>query len=276
MFAKAYLEITNQCNLNCHFCPKTGRKPGVLSVENFKILAEKLRPHTDFLYLHVMGEPLMHPQLGAFLDMAHTMGFRVILTTNGTLLAKQGDLLLSAPGLHKVNISLHALEGNDGVMTDYLEHVGEFAQKAQRQGLLVSLRLWNLGTGKHQGNQEILGYFHGIFPEDWVENAKGYRLANRLFLEWGEEFQWPSLQGDNLGETCFCYGLRDQVAVLCDGTVVPCCLDHEGDLPLGNLFEKSLEEILADDLATAIYTGFSNRKATQELCQKCGYARRFS
>ncbi len=275
MFAKAYLEISNQCNLNCHFCPKTGRKPGRLSVAEFEVLAKKLRSHTDFLYFHVMGEPLMHPHLGEFLEIAHGLGFRVILTTNGTLLPKQGELLLASPGLHKVNISLHALEGNDNVMVDYLEGVGAFAKKAQAQGLLVSLRLWNLGTGKHQGNENILGYFHSLFPQEWVKNAKGYRLANRLFLEWGEEFQWPSLHAENMGEDCFCYGLRDQVAVLCDGTVVPCCLDHEGDLPLGNLFDQDMDEILGSPLATAIYTGFSNRKATQELCQKCGYARRF-
>ena len=63
--------------------------------------------------------------------------------------------------------------------------------------------------------------------------------------------------------------------MLADGTVVPCCLDHEGDIALGNIFEGSMEEILASERASAIYEGFRDHRATEELCRKCGYARRF-
>ncbi len=276
MFAKAYLEITNQCNLNCSFCPKTRRKPGRLTVETFTHLAEKIRPHTEFLYLHVMGEPLCHPHLLTFLQVAGDLGFRVILTTNGTLLPQVGEGLLQAKALHKINLSLHAFEANDGVdMDKYLDGCLDFAQKSRETGLLCSLRLWNLGEGLHRENDHILEKLETYFPKAWAENTKGYRLANRLFLEWGEKFQWPDLSAEDLGESCFCYGLRDQVAVHWDGTVVPCCLDHEGDIPLGNLFETTLEEILQGDRARNLYQGFSGRKAVEPLCRRCGYARKF-
>ena len=88
-------------------------------------------------------------------------------------------------------------------------------------------------------------------------------------------FDWPDMSAEELGENCFCYGLRDQVGVLCDGTVVPCCLDHDGDIPLGNLFERELDEILVSPRAGAIREGFSHRLAVEELCRRCGYARRF-
>ena len=100
-------------------------------------------------------------------------------------------------------------------------------------------------------------------------------MADRVFLEWGEKFDWPDLQAPDRGETCFCYGLRDQVAVLSDGTVVPCCLDREGAMALGSLFETPLEEILETPRARAIYDGFSRREAVEPLCRTCGFARRF-
>ena len=83
------------------------------------------------------------------------------------------------------------------------------------------------------------------------------------------------LSAQELGENHGCYGLRDQVGVLSDGTVVPCCLDHNGDIRLGNIYEQPIEEILNSPRAKAMVEGFSCRKAAEELCRKCGYARRF-
>ena len=107
-FRKIYLEISNVCNLKCSFCPGTARTPKMMSEAEFRALMPKLRPWSDFLYFHLMGEPLLHPQLERFLQIAGEAGFRVILTTNGTLLERQKELLLASPGLHKVNISLHS------------------------------------------------------------------------------------------------------------------------------------------------------------------------
>ena len=113
------------------------------------------------------------------------------------------------------------------------------------------------------------------FPEPWKEGSRGIQIGEKVFLEYGKKFEWPDMEAEYSGEAVFCYGLRDQIGVLCDGTVVPCCLDHEGDIALGNLFEESLEEILETPRTKAIYEGFCNRKATEDLCRRCGYARRF-
>ena len=115
---KAYLEITNVCNLACDFCPGTRRVLGFLSPEGFRTLASRLRPHTDYLYLHLMGEPLLHPQLGVLLEEADALGFRVMLTTNGTLLRQREALLLGSPAVEKVSVSVHSFEGNGGAGED--------------------------------------------------------------------------------------------------------------------------------------------------------------
>ena len=274
-FNKIYLEISNVCNLSCAFCPGTKRKPHVMTEEEFASLLPKIRDYTDFLYFHLMGEPLLHPNLERFLELAGQFGFKVILTTNGTLLAKQQEMLLRSPALHKINISLHAFEANDLSVpfSRYLEDCFSFGRSAEGKKLVV-YRLWNNG-GQDTMNAQILDSMHTNFPSTWVEQRKGIRIGDRIFLEYGDKFDWPDLHAEDGGDRVFCYGLRDQLGILCDGTVVPCCLDHEGDLSLGNLHSQSLGEILENPRAKAIYQGFSGKTAVEELCRKCGYARRF-
>lgn len=279
---KAYLEITNVCNLNCDFCPGTRRPKGFISPESFRILAVKLRPHTQYLYLHLMGEPLLHPELPILLDIAGELDFKVMITTNGTLLPRRLELLCASPCVHKVSISLHSFEGNESHDTDlshYLDGCIEAGKQLSAAGKLYAMRLWNLDgestKGANASNADILDTLEEHFPKPWKENPRGITLAPKVYLEWGEKFEWPDLSADDGGSAVFCYGLRDQIGVLWDGTVVPCCLDHEGDIPLGNLYEQSLQEILASPRAKAMYEGFSCRKATEELCRKCGYAKRF-
>lgn len=278
---KAYLEITNVCNLFCDFCPGTRRPKGFLTPEGFSVLAGRLRPHTRYLYLHLMGEPLLHPALDELLALAGQMEFRVMITTNGTLLGERGALLLDSPAVEKISISVHSFEGNGGGsgLEEYLNGCLAFARQAAEKGKRCALRLWNQDSADVSGmncrNGEVLVRLERAFPGPWKRGRRGTTLAPNIFLEEGERFQWPDLTAPEESGRRFCYGLRDQVGVLWDGTVVPCCLDHEGDIPLGNLYEQELEEILDSPRATAIYTGFSQGEAREELCRRCAFTRRF-
>lgn len=277
---KAYLEITNLCNLNCAFCPGTRRPQGFLAPEDFRSFGEKLRPHTEYLYLHLMGEPLLHPRLEELLAHGEELGFKVMITTNGTLLDRQGALLWRSLAVEKVSISLHSFEGSGGQgLEDYLEQCVRFARRAAGAGKRCALRLWNLDgadtRGANRRNGEILSALERAFPRPWREGRRGTTLASNVFLEWGEKFDWPDLSVPPSDRPAFCYGLRDQVGVLWDGTVVPCCLDHEGDVTLGSLRTQTLEEILNSPRAQAIYNGFSQGRASEALCRRCGFARRF-
>ncbi len=275
MFKKAYLEITNMCNLKCTFCPKTKREKRFMSVEDFETLAGKLRKYTDYLYFHLMGEPLLHPELKHFLDYAGELGFKVIITTNGTMLGEKGSILVNAPGLHKVNISLQSFEANEGgELRAYMMMCTELAKKASQAGKICVLRLWNR-NGLESMNGDIEEILESCFPKPWKKSRDSWTLKEKVYLEHGDKFEWPDLNVPEIGNKCFCYGLRDQIGVLCDGTVVPCCLDHEGDIALGNLLTSELSDILETERAKNIYDGFSRRQAEEELCRKCGYARRF-
>ena len=279
MLKRAYVEITNACNLRCSFCPGTRRAERFMTAEEFRLLTEKLRGHVKYLYLHVMGEPLLHPDLGELLSISGEQGFRVCLTTNGTLLGRKKDLLLGAPCLHKTSVSLHSMEGNNaGALGGYLTGVWESVQALSQAGIICALRLWNIG-GQETRNGEILAFLGdrlGTHPLDLPQLRRGsWKLGQRLYLEQAEKFDWPELEGPERAAG-FCLGLRDQVAVLVDGTVTPCCLDHEGDIPLGNLLAEELDGILSSPRARAICDGFSQGRPSEELCRRCGFAERFT
>lgn len=278
-FKRAYVEITDRCNLCCDFCPGTARPARDMTVAEFAAVADALRPCTGYLYLHVMGEALLHPELPAILSAAGERGFRVCLTTNGTLLPEKGGAVLESPAVHKVSVSLHSFEGNGG--TDpaaYLSGVWAFAEEAAARGKKCALRLWNAGTDERLNSEvenflsEKCGVDVSALPRDRGGNR---RLGENLFLEHAPRFDWPSPDAPERNVT-FCHGLRQQVAVLCDGTVVPCCLDGQGVMALGNLFTQPLDEILSSPRAQAIYEGFSRRQAAEPLCRRCGYATRFT
>lgn len=281
MLNKAYVEITNQCNLHCAFCPKTKRPPKRMTAEEFSAVTAHLQGHVKYLYLHLMGEPLSHPALSEILTIAEEKGFRICITTNGTLLRDRGPVLLEhAAVLYKVSISLHALEGSGAAMDmeTYLNAVWDFCEKISARGVYCALRLWNKG-GADTRNGEILSFLErkgGTAPLALpVTRSRSRVLAERLFLEMEEMFAWPDLAASETGAQ-FCLGLRDQIGVLADGTVVPCCLDHEGDIALGNLLRQELQEILESSRARAIYEGFSNRAPAEALCRRCGFATRFN
>ncbi len=275
MYSRVYVEITTICNRNCTFCPGTKRAPRRLSMEEFQEITAKLKGVTKYLYLHVMGEPLTHPLLPEFVRYATEEGFLVSITTNGTLLSKRGQELINS-GVYKVNLSIHSFEeGSNEEYHQYISGCMKFADEASRAGVLTVLRLWNKGydEGRNINTLQLLQeYFK---EEEWKQGGRGVRIRNKLHLEYGERFEWPDMEKKDQGSEVYCYGLKDHFAVLCDGSVVPCCLDREGEITLGNIFRQSPEEILSSERAGKMQQGFMCRKATEELCRKCGYARRF-
>jgi MoaA/NifB/PqqE/SkfB family radical SAM enzyme len=275
MYSRVYVEITNICNMRCSFCHGHSRQPRTMTALEFAHILEQLEGKTQYVYYHLMGEPLTHPSLPDFIREANGRGFKSVVTTNGTLLARRGRELIDA-GVYKVSISLHSFEdGSEYELHRYLRQISDFAKAASARGIIVVLRLWNRG---HDGgkNDGIYSFLRENIPCEWVENTRGVRIHDKLHLEWGDRFEWPDMSADDHGSEVFCYGLRDHFGILCDGSVVPCCLDPEGAITLGNIFTEELDAILSSPRATAMVKGFEARCASEELCRRCGYARRFS
>ncbi len=274
MYSRVYVEITNICNMNCSFCHGHSRELKEMSEDEFKTILEKLKPHTGYIYYHLMGEPTTHPKLPYFLKLAKEEGFKSVITTNGTLLGSIGDEIINA-GVHKVSISVHSFEEeNEDKYIEYMKTICDFAVKASNAGVIVVLRLWNKGVDNGL-NDRVMFFLRENIGGEWDDNTKGMRIKDKLFLEFGERFEWPDIDAPIQGDKFFCYGMRDHFGILCDGTIVPCCLDSEGEINLGNIFYDDLDEVLNSKRAKAIYNGFSEQKASEELCKKCAYAQRF-
>jgi len=245
-----------------------------MTEDEYARVLEQLAGKTQYIYHHLMGEPLVHPLLPKFISMAAAAGFHPMITTNGTLLDRFGDTLL-IPGLHKINISLHSFEGDrQNEHRRYIQQVAAFADKANQAGIIISLRLWNKGWDEGN-NDTALTVLKDNIPGEWTENTRGYRIRDKLFLEWGNRFEWPDQNAPDMGDSVYCHGLQDHFGILCDGTVVPCCLDSDGVIALGNVFREELSDVLSSPRAVAIAEGFRRRKAAENLCRRCGYARKF-
>lgn len=274
MYARVYVEITNICNMACSFCHGHDRALRRMSEDEFSRVLDALDGQTKFIYYHLMGEPLTHPDLPEFLRIAKEREFRSVITTNGTLLKKRKDEIIAAAP-HKVSISVHSFEGgSDQAFDTYLESITDFADTASRAGIIVVFRLWNKGFDDGR-NARIEAFLRNRFTGEWTPNSRGIRIRDKLHLEWGDRFVWPDKDAPDGGDEVFCYGLGDHFGILCDGSVVPCCMDSDGVITLGNVFEQPLSEILSSPRARAITEGFAHRRASEDLCRRCAYAQRF-
>lgn len=281
MYQRAYIEITNVCNLACSFCPqREQKKPNlVMAPAEFEHILQQVAPLVKEIYLHVMGEPLTHPNLAEILSLCERYEVTANLTTNGRLLQKQKAVLLQAKALRTVNISLHSFEGEQAGLEAYLEQVLDFVKdglRATDSRATFKLRVWNLNA-----NPYILRKLEEAFSleadslQQQVTAKEGVRLARRVFLSQAEQFIWPGLGEPVYEGDAFCLGMSRQFAILADGSVVPCCLDGEGVVCLGNVREEDLETILNSPRANAIRHGFRQGKAVEELCKRCQYRLRF-
>lgn len=287
-FKKFYIEITNRCNLACSFCPETKRAAEFMKIENFRKILEEIKPFADYIYFHVKGESLLHPAIDQFLDLSHEKGFQVNITTNGTLIKKQKDKILGKPALRQVNFSLHSFDGNEGggSKAEYIKDIIDFTKEAvATTETIISLRLWNLDRDnetnlQRERNRQILEIIEKEFNlpyriEEKVTPGSGIKIDQRIYLNQDPEFKWPDLKEEEDEGKGFCYGLRNQIAILVDGTVVPCCLDGEGIINLGNINQRKFSDIVESERANHMVEGFSRREAVEELCRKCGYRKKF-
>lgn len=283
-YSRVYIEITNCCNLSCHFCCGTIRPKEYMSRPLFEKIIDQSCGIADNAVFHVLGEPLLHPELDHFLEYSHNKGMGVIITTNGTLLGSDvGDYLLG-DRVQTLNISLHAFESVEDNDV-YLETVLAFAERSIRAGSLnlINLRLWNAFSDEGDGVLNKINSFFGssiIAPRALSELKKDksravYKVSDRLNVHFDTRFQWPDLSLPVISDSGFCYGLGSHFGILVDATVVPCCLDAKGVIALGNLHDQSLEEILACERAVHLREGFNSGVFSEDLCKRCGYAARF-
>lgn len=272
-YKKIYVEITNICNLSCSFCSKVLKPPRLMTLDEFKLILSKIKPYTDNIYLHVKGEPLLHPNIIDFLKAAEEFNINVNLTTNGVLLSTKINELSECKALRKINISLHS----ENKLPNYLEDVFNSVEKLP-ENITVIYRLWTLNNGKLDNkSQEIvhkITKYHKLSPEtvEKLQLEQNVKISSTIYVDKDNEFAWPEVTAT---KSCgYCPALKTQIAILCDGTVVPCCLDSNGVIELGNIYKDSLDTIQNSDRYQKLKQSFRDRKPSEDLCQSCTFKHR--
>ena len=283
-YRRAYVEISNVCNLQCRFCPPVEREKQVMPATEFERLAPELAALVDEVCLHLMGEPLNHPEIARVLDACEQQALPVNLTTNGLLLTGERADLALRKIVRQVNVSVHSFAGNfpDRDPAPYLERVLRFVRRAlaERPDLYVNLRLWDVGDAAAEtadaGVRAGLAAAFGVpmTPLD-LRRRKARPLAGRVAAHFDSRFTWPSPALPERTRQGFCHGLGSHFGVLADGTVVPCCLDKEAALALGNARGAPLAAALKGERARRMRAGFARGELVEDLCRRCPFVERF-
>lgn len=268
MFKKIYIEITNICNLNCSFCKKSTRKKHEMSEKDFSTILDKIMPYTSYIYLHVKGEPLLHSNLDKILKIASEKNFKVNITTNGTLLNRQIKTIIKNPCIRQINVSLHSNVESYKYIYNVIMSTKEILNKTN---IVFSYRLWNNINYKNEQNKNIIEILEKEFNTKINASVKNIKLDNNLYLNFDNIFNWPNLKNNIYNEYGRCYGLKTHLGILCDGTVIPCCLDDDGIINLGNILNEKFEDILKSKRIKNIIKNFNDNKKCEELCKHCDF-----
>ena len=312
MINSVYIEITNVCNLHCSFCPcgtaagNANDADNGFAADNSSTSASRTFMDSKLfetciagaqeigatsIYFHVLGEPTLHPGFVHYLKKLEQTPLKLTLTTNGTTIERTGRQILASPAVRQVNFSTHAYaELPRETAERYLQNVLDFCSLAiiERPDLYINLRLWNVGAEDASSwNSYMLKRIHETFgvevtPGHFCSRHKSFNITGRLYLHEDTRFEWPSAQSEN-SNNCHpeqniagtCRALDTHVAILHDGRVVACCLDHSGQITLGHIGEQSLAEILESPLAQNIKEGFAQHELRHPFCQTCSFCKRF-
>lgn len=271
-FKKIYIEITNICNKKCDFCSVDKKIKKEMTTLEFEKILKQVKEYTNYIYLHVKGEPLMHSNIEEILNICKLNNMNVNITTNGTLLRKKIDILMQSD-IRQLNISMHSFD-DDNYVNDIIYSVNELKNK---ENLSIVYRFWALKNGLLSNiNLKILNKILSTYENrdelySKCLTVKNIKLESNVYVNKLNIFSWPSLDNKFVSDKGFCQGIKTHIAILSDGTVVPCCLDNDGIIELGNIFEKSLKEILFSERFVNMKENMNSKKLNEKLCQHCSY-----
>lgn len=275
-FKKIYIEITNSCNLNCSFCSANNRKKEFISTSNFETILKKINNYTDYVYLHVLGEPLLHPNFKKILELCKKYNKKVNITTNGTLLKEQTKNIIDCDIVRQINISLHSENHKKNYLDDIFKSVNSLSKE-----ISIVYRFWTLDNNTlNQKDKDTINYIINYYKLDnslknKIYNDNNIKISNNIYINKSNKFVWPTLNNSYCNKSGYCHSLKDHIAILVDGTIIPCCLDGEGVIKLGNIYNNNLIDIISSNRFQNMMKGFQNRKVTEELCIHCSFKNRF-
>lgn len=247
-----------------------------MSPEKFSYIVEQIKPYTDYIYLHVQGEPMMHPQFDEIMNICDREKMKVQLVTNGTYL-KDHMNLLQHESLRKISFSLQSIEYQKAEdMHEYLNTILKFCEDASAQGKPVcELRFWRNDERLMPKTKFCISLLKSRYRFTQTDRRNNIMILPNVYIDYDNEFEWPTMKNPVDSVHGYCLGTLEQFAVLSNGNVVPCCLDAEGSVCFGNMVATPLKEILESGRFQKMKKAFQENSVREPLCQRCTYRRRF-
>ena len=267
---RIYLEITNACNLACPFC--TNKKGNsFMPIEKIDNYLEQIKEISKYIYLHVLGEPLLHKDFSYILKLLDDKKINLQLVTNGILLYKYPHLL-EHDCIRKLSISLHSIN-NLQVNDNYFKTIKRIIKDNKKK--IIELRFYD----QNNLSQKLISFLNELKEEysfKILNQYNSYKLKDNIYIVSQKMFNWPKLSDPYIGNKGKCHGIKDQIAILHNGMVTTCCLDAVGKNVFGDLNVSSLKEILESSLYKKALKSLNENKLTFPLCMHCDYRLRFN
>lgn len=241
-----------------------------MAIDDIRNIIKQIRKHCNYIYLHVLGEPLLHPDFNEILEILDQEEMKLQLVTNGTLLGSYPNLLKHSC-LRKISISLHSIRDLE-IERNYFETINRLIE--DNGNSILELRFYDYDhlSADLKGYYEELRGKYGLKPTG-MKNC--FFLKENTYILYNEFFDWPMINDPPIGDKGYCLGGKEMIAILNNGDVTLCCLDPKGHNSIGNIFKTSLDEILNEKRYLDYLASINKRRLIFDLCTRCSYRLRF-
>lgn len=241
-----------------------------MDIKDIENCINQIKPYCDYVYLHILGEPLLHPGFNEILNILDYKNMKLQLVTNGVLLHKYPDIL-NHSCLRKLSISLHSINSIE-VNESYFDTINELIENNNDKN--IELRFYN----KQQLDTKLNNYLDFLkikYSYNETSKTNSYKIKDNVYIYYSNLFKWPDINDEIISDIGTCHGAVDMLAINVKGEVTICCLDPKAHNSLGNLKDNTLKEIIESDRYKTIINDFKNKKINLELCKRCSYRLRF-
>lgn len=254
------VEITNRCNALCTFCPRDKMPPlGRMKSEVFDQVLARLVEYdkNSWISFAGFGEPVMHPELPAFVAKASALGFKTGINTNAALLDQEKAHALLDAGLSQITFNVAAIDEDYEELysldfQETLKNIQYFVeineQRCEMWGAIVENDI------NYDKIKSIKKYWKGVGIKRFyvaTEGNRGGALARGAHYHEADDAKYLVLAKDFYTKNKVevqCFLPASSIFISQEGQYLMCCHDWRKKLPLGSVFDFSVIEI--DEIKT--------------------------
>lgn len=260
----------------------------------------------DHLSLHLYGEPLLHDRVNELARYATQNRLNVNLTTNGAMLTKTKLKAFLDDNVWRIVLSIQHDEKDFGTRRagkrwtaqSYFGHIAKLVQffidyKSRHADCPTRLEIHYLLTGDIKPGVQliendadvakVLNWWGKRLPDHFKpesnpnpieDQESGYRIqfGRDAYIRFKPAISFGNAVGEAAPDQCdngYCFFPDSVLCILSDGNLVPCCIDFEGEMKMGNALESDIVTVWNGSRAREIRAAFERGEAPTDRCRQC-------